>query len=98
MRAGREYIDVLLGRLEEFRVAEMEGDDPTLSSLGAQLAERVMSGGRLFVSGADTAVPSEAQNVAQGLWMVNRHDPRPAGPQPTQPALSGASSPSAAGS
>ena len=57
----------------------MAGRDAALPALGRRLAARVMSGGRLFVSGADSAVPSEAQNVAQGLWMVNRFEPRAAG-------------------
>jgi hypothetical protein len=57
----------------------MAGRDAALPALGRRLAARVMGGGRLFVSGVDSAVPSEAQNVAQGLWLVNRFEPRPAG-------------------
>ena len=71
---AREYLGVLLQRLEAFHAAHATGID----ELAATLAERVISGGHVDLRGANEAVRSEVHGVAQGLMLMCAFEPRPA--------------------
>ena len=42
-----------------------------LLSVAPRIAERIISGGWISVKGSNGGVPSEANHVANGLWMTN---------------------------
>ena len=69
---GREYVDLLLSRIEDFHAKEMD----RVGEIAATIAKRLISGGHFFVRSRNQGVRSEANGVAQGPMFTNAFEPR----------------------
>ena len=63
----RRFTQTLLDRFSAAKRATAED----LLSVAPRIAERIISGGWISVKGSNGGVPSEANHVANGLWMTN---------------------------
>lgn len=71
---GREYADLLLGRLAEMFDQEFD----RMKAAAPTAARRIIDGGHYFVLSGNEGIRSEASGVAAGLMMPNAFDARPA--------------------
>jgi uncharacterized phosphosugar-binding protein len=72
--SGREYLDVLLERLDAIHQKDMEEIDAT----AVVVAKRIIGGGRFFVRSRNPGVQGDANGVASGLMLTNAFEMRPA--------------------
>jgi len=76
---AREYVDILLSRIEDFHAREMARVD----EIAVTIAKRIISGGYYFVRSRNPGVQSESNGVAQGPMFTNAFQPRKDGNRDT---------------
>ncbi|NKB68148.1 MAG: hypothetical protein GKR89_13885 [Candidatus Latescibacteria bacterium] len=72
--AGREYLDILLARLDDVHRVDLPG----LNEQAVVVAKRIIAGGRFFVRSRNGGVQGDANGVAQGLMLTNAFEMRAA--------------------
>ena len=72
--AGREYLDLLFERLDAVHREDLEA----IAVEAVVIARRIIGGGRFFVRSRNPGVQGDSNSVAQGLYMTNAFEMRPA--------------------